>query len=591
MFQNQKFWTLKAVEYLAKNTNPNLYKLILIDNGSDEKIGLKVKEFSESLISDIEYVYHKKELGVSFAYMSAIKDHGKNSDYFVVLHNDVFVSCGWLDSFINHVKLIENKDVVDWSCIFPRASYCTEETPCSFDKEIKDIFIEKKLYSKAFFTTEEIEKNLEDIYCEFDGFDSYSKNVKSQNLNYFKIVQEMCVFCTMFKSKVFFDCNGFDVDFLKRRSEAKILNDIAMSKASYPVLALDVFVHHHGNLTTDGPGKNFSLEFEESELLYKEKVKSYFEITNKKNKMYTKFYNGAKVLFIREGGVGDIIMSMFAIQGFKNLFPNTKITYMTKFENFNFIKGFKCIDEIIPINLNYDFSYSERENIDNSKKIKEFEERFDFVQNWIKYVEFYDKRDIHRIEKFLYSIPVDGVEAVFPEFLIDQQKEERFNKIFEENNQKKIVICMSGTCLIRSFPNDVAMKIIDLESEKGNKVFVVGNSVDINLEKIKNKENVLDLGFSLDLEELMILIKKSNCVYTPDTGVFHMASLIGTPCKAFFGPIDPNLRDGGYYGNRNKIYFKKGILPCVPCRDMGCKEVPCMIYSEDEIKRIVNEQC
>lgn len=284
-------------------------------------------------------------------------------------------------------------------------------------------------------------------------------------------------------------------------------------------------------------------------------------------------------------------MSMFSLQALKNNYENIKIVYMTKKENMKFVKGFKCVDEVIPINLDFNFSYFEKENFYDSEIMLNLKERYDFVKNWIKYVEYEDKRDVHRIVKFAESLSLEGLKPEIPEYHIDEKSKNIVEEIFKYSNKKKIVICMDGTCDIRSIPEAVGHKIIDLESKKGNQVFVVGNSKKINLDKFEKKENIIDMGFDLNIEDLPALIKLCEYVYTPDTGIFHIASLVGTPCKAFFGAIDPSLRDGGFYGAKNKIYYKKGILPCVPCRDMGCSEIPCMKYTEEEIERIVDEQC
>lgn len=591
MFQNQKFWTLKALECLIKNTDSKKYKLILINNGSNQAISKSIDDFLKEKDIDFEYISYDRSVGVAYAYMEQINLYAKDTESFVILHNDVFVTDGWLDSLLNHSKTIEEQGGVSWSSIFPRTNYCTEGTPTTYDNDLKEQFTSLKLFSKSFLQKEDIENNLGEIYLQYEGLENYAKSVSGSSSGFFKVVQECCSFCTLFNTKIFFEFGGFDIDFLRGRGESKLFNDLAMSNGYYPILALDVFVHHHGNLTTDGPGMNFELDFKESEEIYRKKSKEYFDKKREEDSIRTKFFAGAKALFIREGGIGDLVMSMFVLQAMKKQFPNLSITYMTKPEHMNFVSQFSCVDEVLPISLNYDYSYIEKNTIDNQSRVEELRERFDYVQNWVKYVEFYDKRDVHRIVKFLESIPFENLKPILPEYIFNKKEESKLDYLLSNSNQEKVVVCMDGTCKIRSIPEEVAYKIIDLESKKGKKVFVIGNNREIDLEQFEAKSNIFDLGFDLKLEELPLLLKKVNYVYTPDTGIFHIASMVGTPCKAFFGSINPEFRDGGYYGNKNKIYYKKGILPCVPCRDVGCADVPCMRYTEEEIKRIVDEKC
>ena len=190
------------------------------------------------------------------------------------------------------------------------------------------------------------------------------------------------MFCTLYNKEVFFECGGFDKDFLRRRSEDKLLNDIAISKGSYPILAMDVFVHHHGNLTTDGPGLNFSSDFKENHTIYKEKIDIFYKEKFEEDRLYTNLHKGMSFLFIRNGGIGDIIMSMFTLQGLKNKFPNVRIGYMTLPIYMDFVKSFNCIDEVLPMKLDCEFPYSERDKIRNIEDMSILKERYDYVKNY-----------------------------------------------------------------------------------------------------------------------------------------------------------------------------------------------------------------
>lgn len=586
MFQNQKNWTEKSLEYLFKFTEEDEYELILINNGSSKKICSSIVSFCKENIDKFELVNYDKECGVSYAYMEAIRKYGLERN-FVILHNDCFVTKDWLKILKEKEQFLSINEEVSFSCIFPRTNYSTEGTPSCFDNEIKKDFCEKKLSNKSFYTKEDISDNLDEVYYRHSSLEEYSEKIKAENSSKYKIVEEMCIFCTLFNYEAFSNAGGLDEDFIKKGCEAKLLNENLMGNNFYSIMALDCFVHHHGNLTTGGSGRDFSFDFDMSEKLLNEKRIKFLEERKSKVERFTKLSKGCLILIMREGGIGDIIMSMFAVESIKKMYPKTSISYMTDEKNMMFVKGFKCVDQVLPLNFNYNIEYEKKEKIKDFSN-DEFVSRFDIIYNWIKSVEYFDKRDIHRIEKFLSFTEIEGLRPIKPEYNIENFSEKRMRHIdtmFLEK-METVAICCDATCKIRSFSKEVYEKIIELEAKKGKRVLVLGNNEALDMTKYN--KNVIDLGFSLKIEELPYLIKKCDYIYTPDTGLFHIASLVGVKSKAFFGSINPDLRDGGYYGIQNAIYYKKE-LPCVPCRDMGCKEIPCMKYSEEQIMEIVEK--
>ena len=71
----------------------------------------------------------------------------------------------------------------------------------------------------------------------------------------------------------------------------------------------------------------------------------------------------------------------------------------------------------------------------------------------------------------------------------------------------------------------------------------------------------LDLSGRLDLPALAAVLSRLDLVVTGDTGPMHLASAMGTPVVALFGPSDPRR-----YGPRGGVHRVIRIdLPCAPC--------------------------
>ena len=123
--------------------------------------------------------------------------------------------------------------------------------------------------------------------------------------------------------------------------------------------------------------------------------------------------------------------------------------------------------------------------------------------------------------------------------------------------------------------------------KKGRKVVLCGSKKDLISFDGDIFDKVLDLRGKTKIEEIPAIISKSSLVYSVDSGLFHIACLLGIPCKSFFGPIDPKSRIEGYDVSKIKTFTKKDTVEYIPCYDVGCKENKCMEFSKSEILQIL----
>jgi ADP-heptose:LPS heptosyltransferase len=71
----------------------------------------------------------------------------------------------------------------------------------------------------------------------------------------------------------------------------------------------------------------------------------------------------------------------------------------------------------------------------------------------------------------------------------------------------------------------------------------------------------VNLAGVLDLADLAGLLSEFDLLVTGDTGPMHLASAVGTPLVALFGPADPRR-----YGPRSPHQRVLRVdLPCSPC--------------------------
>ena len=578
MFYNQESWTKKCIEYLEKNTNKELFDLVLLDNASSEDSSERVKEYASSLFPELKFKRNEYRIPISLLYNESIKEFSYDSERFVILHNDVLVSEGWLESLNGCADYFQEKRI-KFSCIYPRTNYAIEGTPSYLDEDIKEVFLENKVSNKSFHSNESIQECLDMTYI-LKPFEDHSLFVKNNNKGQYKINEEICVFCTLFNTESFMENGMFDEDMIGRGCESKILNIKEMSNDHYPILAVDVYVHHNGNTTSDGVGMDFGEMFKEENLLFENKKNEYIINEKKKIKFESDLQKGKRILFIRDSGIGDIIMSMFTIQAIKNRFPKSKIDFMTNLDFMDFVSRFDCIDKVLPFDEPEILFYDKKEKIQQYQENPYFKENYDIVFNWLRYVEYFDLRDEHRVIKFLDSVDIDGLKPNMPVYNFSD--EDTLNEIPKE---PYVVVCYQSSCNARTMPDETWRAIVEEESHTNN-VIIVGNKDNVNKEGFTNQDKIFDFGLSLSLEKLPYILKNSQRVYAPDSGVLHMSALVGAPTVSFFGAIDPKLRLG-YYENDNIVLYKEKELHCIPCKDKGCKDRPCLSYSNKEIKQLV----
>lgn len=77
---------------------------------------------------------------------------------------------------------------------------------------------------------------------------------------------------------------------------------------------------------------------------------------------------------------------------------------------------------------------------------------------------------------------------------------------------------------------------------------------------------VIDFGGRTTLPELAGLLGRCALLLTNDTGSMHLASALGVPCVAVFGPTDP--RRTGPLGSRHQVLHDPPT--CSPCRYRDC---------------------
>lgn len=115
-----------------------------------------------------------------------------------------------------------------------------------------------------------------------------------------------------------------------------------------------------------------------------------------------------------------------------------------------------------------------------------------------------------------------------------------------------------------------------LTDEQGYQIIVTGNQAEKALvTQIANSiPNAIAVHGQLNIQELAALQKRMKLLITNDTGPMHLASAVGTPLLALFGPTDPIFCGPAPNPNTQLITISP---TCTPCFKKQCREPFCLL--------------
>ncbi len=310
------------------------------------------------------------------------------------------------------------------------------------------------------------------------------------------------------------------------------------------------------------------------------------------------------ILIIRLTSIGDVLLTTPLIRIMRNLYPDSRIDFLTTSQMKSVFEHNPRIDNILTVERKASLGELREENrrlADNCK--------YDFVidlQNNFKSrilrngladkILIYDKRRLYKLKLvYLKRIPEhydlipdlyistaeelgvkpDGKGA---EFWLESDIDTGFyaddNKKFEKEGNNEVVIAPGAYHFTKRWPKENYISLIKLLLASGNSVSIVGGDEDIHLGeefvKIFNDKIQNHIG-KLSLSQTAEVINNAAVVVTNDTAVMHIAAARATPAVALFGST---VKQFGFtpYNAVHKIIEKD--IACRPCTHYGKSKCP-----------------
>lgn len=310
--------------------------------------------------------------------------------------------------------------------------------------------------------------------------------------------------------------------------------------------------------------------------------------------------NIEKILVIKPGAIGDVLLSTPVIENLRHNFPDAEIHYLTQ----TFCKDVLTDNPYLTRVLTYDIkkgdsAYCLIKNVNKQKydliidlfcnprtaiitlnSEAKYRVGFTFSLRRFAYNIKVKPRssEVHNIEFNLDTLRALKLEVVtnIPKFFTNHVHSEFAEKFFNENDltgHNVIGINPSGTWPTKVWYLEKYIELAKRLSEK-NKILVFwgyGKEKE-DAEKIVNAvgSNALLIP-EVNLKYMGTLVKKCSLFITNDTGPMHIAWIQGVNVAAIFGPTNPELQ--GPLSD-NSLIIRNESLKCLGCNLTKIEDCP-----------------
>ncbi len=339
--------------------------------------------------------------------------------------------------------------------------------------------------------------------------------------------------------------------------------------------------------------------------------------------VYREALSSFKVLIIKFSSLGDVILSTAAIRAIREKFgPNYKISFLVGEDSKSILLRCPYIDELLVCDLkNRDKgfagllklgAYLRRKNFDKVVDLQNNRKSHILARLTLAFDQYgYNNKKFgfllnHKVRDELSAMdPVShqfrilkmlNIELKDPRLELWPSPEDEYyiNEFLGAEwlslNQKIIGINISASArwVTKIWPFPKIARLCEELSRQDMRVVITGAEGDLlqanNLINSVKGVKPMNACGKTTINQLACLINKCGVYISMDSAPMHVASCMGTPFIALFGPTDPRR----HLPLAKKYIVIKKDLPCAPCYKSKCKKQKCMdsITSEEVLEAV-----
>jgi lipopolysaccharide heptosyltransferase I len=306
------------------------------------------------------------------------------------------------------------------------------------------------------------------------------------------------------------------------------------------------------------------------------------------------------ILFVKPSSLGDIVHAMPTCAAIRRTYPKARLTWLVKRQWAGLVERIEGVDRVWPVKSTLKGWLSQISPLRA--------ERFDLVvdlqglfrsaaigwfsgspllvgfangregSSW-----FYSRRvpvpqlEMHAVDRYLLiAKAVGAMESGAPEFRfrIPQTDHDEVDRLLSRSGvtpaMRWVAMNVSARWPTKRWPAASFAEVADRLQQEGCGAVVMIGAPDerADVVAVMGKMNIpaIDLAGATTVGLLPALLSKASLLITNDSGPMHVASAVGTPVVALFGPTSA-ARTGPYGVGHNVL---TGKVPCSPCFSRTC---------------------
>jgi heptosyltransferase-2 len=313
-----------------------------------------------------------------------------------------------------------------------------------------------------------------------------------------------------------------------------------------------------------------------------------------------------KILLIRLSSLGDIVLTIPVIKTLKQKFPQSQIFFLTKSQYQDILKNDPNIFSLIQFDplekhrgisgfvklvkelksFDFDLVIDLHANLRSFfiRRLLKAKIKIRYNKRWLArfllvHFKFLKVRPRHTVDSYLETLKKIGVNSSekSSKIFLDQESENFLKDFLLEKKIEKddivVGIHPGARWETKRWPEEKFAKVCQILNQKTElKIILFGDQKDREvIEKISphTKDQKLFKAINLPLIQFMSLIKKCDCFVTNDSSPMHIASALGVPVVAIFGPTHPKL---GFSPMGSENIVLTANVKCSPCSLHGEKK-------------------
>lgn len=301
--------------------------------------------------------------------------------------------------------------------------------------------------------------------------------------------------------------------------------------------------------------------------------------------------NPSSILCVRFSSLGDILLTLPALELLRKKFPGAKITYLTKESFAPILKNHRDIDEVILL--------QKKERL--KSLVSRMPRRFDVIVDWHNSFRSRGLRWLLKAEQklafkkpyfkriLLIRLKIDTMRTLPPVFEryietlkplgIESQSTVGYlhTEEWESDSEKGLVLFAPGAnWFTKRWPADKYKELGNILIKEGYRIGFIGSEAEYevaqNIAQNWEQNRFKNFCGKIPLEKLASIISSSKAVVSNDSALLHMAAISQVPVIGIFTATTASL--GFTPPGKSFVRVEAPGVACRPCSHIGLKECP-----------------